>query len=163
MHDNRWPLARPFVVVGVACVVAGGLVSAAFAHSASEHPAASEHASWAAAYLVLVVGVAQIGLGAGQAVLAGVAPPKRLVAVEFAVWTAGNGAVLLGTLLSQAVLTDVGGVLVVVALALFGYGVRGGTGGTNAGRSGVAYLRAYQVLIVVLLVSVPIGLLIESA
>ena len=38
----------PFGIAGVACIVAGGLVAAVTA------PAATEHASWAAAYLVLV-------------------------------------------------------------------------------------------------------------
>jgi hypothetical protein len=46
--------ARPFVILGAGAVVAGGLVAAA------SSVAPSAHASWAAGYLVLVAGVAQV-------------------------------------------------------------------------------------------------------
>jgi hypothetical protein len=46
----RCSAALPFVALGAVCVVAGGLVSAASAF------APSEHAAWAAAYLVLLAG-----------------------------------------------------------------------------------------------------------
>lgn len=46
--------ALPFLAIGTACVIAGGFVAAVTAH------APAEHASWAAAYLVLVAGVAQM-------------------------------------------------------------------------------------------------------
>jgi hypothetical protein len=83
----------PFGIVGVICVVAGGLVAAVTA------PAATEHGGRAAAYLVLVAGVAQVGLGFGQALLAPGPLSARLVAIEVAVWNLGNAAVLAGTLL----------------------------------------------------------------
>lgn len=83
--------ALPFVVLGAACVVAGGLVAAAVAM------APSQLGSWAAAYLVLVGGVAQVALGAGQALLASRPPGRRAVAAGVAGWNAGNGAVLAGT------------------------------------------------------------------
>src|SRR5664280_2796146 len=69
----RRSAALPFAAVGAACIVAGGLVAAVSA------PAPSEHASWAAAYLVLVVGVAQAALGVGQALLALRVPSRRNV------------------------------------------------------------------------------------
>lgn len=56
--------ALPFAIVGTACVIAGGLVAAATA------PAPSEHGSWAAAYLVLVAGMAQVALAMEQGMLA---------------------------------------------------------------------------------------------
>src|SRR5579875_3107512 len=99
----------PFAAFGTACVIAGGLVAAATA------PAPSGHGSWAAAYLVLVGGVAQVALGAGQALLAPRSPSRRLVAAEFAGWNAGNAAVLAGTLAGVTPLVDAGGALLVAA------------------------------------------------
>jgi hypothetical protein len=138
--------ALPFVVLGSACIVAGGLVSAVTAM------APSEHGSWAAAYLVLVAGVAQIGLGAAQAALAPRAPSRRLIAAEVALWNLGNAAVMAGTLAGRLWLVDVGGGVLVVALAAFGYAVRG------AGQRGGWLLAAFRLLVAVLLVSIPVGL-----
>ena len=138
--------ALPFAVVGSAAVIAGGLV-AAFTASVP-----SEHGAWAAAYLVLVVGVAQLVLGVGQATLApGVVPINRIV-LELAGWNAGSAAVLGGTLLGAVWLVDVGGVLLVLALVMLALGVRG------ADRRWRGRLLAYRCLAGVLLVSVPIGL-----
>lgn len=136
----------PFVSVGIAAVVAGGLIAAAIAH------APTEKLVWLVAYLVLVVGVAQIALGMGQYWLAGRAPGRIGLWVEFSSFNLGNAAVMAGTLIGVAPLVDVGGVLVVVALVLFLLGGRGASRGGN-----LRYL--YWILIVVLLVSVPIGLL----
>jgi hypothetical protein len=110
----------PFAVIGTGCVVAGGLIAAASAL------APSEHASWAAAYLVLVAGVVQVGLGAGQAVFApGVA--RWLVVAQVLGWNAGNAAVLAGTLLGVAALGDAGGGLLAATLVLLVRGVGAGT------------------------------------
>lgn len=100
----RGSAALPFAVVGVTCVVAGGLVAAATA------PAPSEHASWAAAYLV--------GLTS---------------------------------------LVEVGGALLAVALALLIRGVGG------ARQHGAWPLYTYRVFVIILLVSIPIGLLLARA
>jgi hypothetical protein len=143
--------ALPFAVIGAACVVAGGLVAAATA------PAPSEHGSWAAAYLVLVAGVAQIALGAGQALLASNPVPRRVIAGELTAWNAGNVAVLAGTITGAVPLADAGGALLVVALALLLVGVPG------TGWRGGWGLRLYRLLIAVVLVSIPIGLLLARA
>ena len=145
-----WPAASPFVALGTACVVAGGLVAAAVA------TAPSELGSWAAAYLVLVGGVAQVGLGAGQALLASRSPGRRAVAAELAGWNAGNGAVLAGTLLGATWLADVGGALLVVALVLALAGIRG------AVRRPSWPLHLYRVLLALVLVSIPVGLVIGT-
>ena len=145
-----WSAASPFVAIGAACVVAGGLVAAAVATDPSELGA------WAAAYLVLVGGVAQVALGAGLALLASRLPGRRAVAAELAAWNAGNGAVLAGTLLGAAWLADVGGAALVVALALALAGVRG------AVRQPAWPLHLYQVLIALVLVSIPVGLMIAA-
>lgn len=145
-----WPAASPFVTLGVACVVAGGLVAAAVAM------APSELGSWAAAYLVLVGGVAQVGLGAGQALLAPRPPGRRAVVAELVGWNAGNAAVLAGTLLGVTWLADVGGVLLVAALALALAGIRG------AVRRPSWPLHLYRALAALMLVSIPVGLVIGA-
>lgn len=145
--STRWSRALPFTVTGVGCVVAGGLVAAVTAH------APSEGGTWSAAYLVLVAGVSQVALGAGQAWLPPERPSARLVAVEFSAWNAGNAAVLTGTLLDAVPVVDLGGFLLVSSLALWLTAVRG------SGVRGGLPLYAYRLLAAVLLVSVPIGLL----
>lgn len=144
--SGRRGAASPFAVVASVAVVAGGLV-AAFTASVP-----SEHGAWVAAYLVLVVGVAQLVLGVGQAVLAPRVVPGRRVALELGGWNAGGAAVVAGTLLDAVWLVDVGGVLVVLALALLILGVR------EADRRRRGWLLAYYAFAGVLLVSVPTGL-----
>jgi hypothetical protein len=144
-----WKTAAPFVLLGVAAVIAGGLVSAFTATTPTRQVA------WLVAYLVLVVGVAQIGLGAGQAWLAARPLGGRLLAAEFLGFTLGNAGVAAGTMLSLPILVDAGGVLLVVSLALFLWGVR------RPVRGGwLRYL--YRGLVVLLLVSIPIGLVLAQ-
>lgn len=152
--DRRWA-AAPFVTLGTGCVVAGGLVAAATA------PAPTTHASWAAAYLVLVAGVAQVALGLGQAVLTPQAPSRGRVAARLAAWNAGNAAVLGGTLAGVLPLVDLGGALLVIGLALLAPAVRGGA--RRHTRSARWALHGFRLLVLLLLVSVPIGLLLARA
>ena len=148
---DRWPerqrcvAAAPFGAIGVLCVIAGGLVAAVTA------PAASEASSWAAAYLVLVAGVAQIGLGLGPAVLAPRAPSRRSVIATLGLWNLGNAPVLAGVLLTRTVLVDLGGIALVIALVLALRTVRHSTGPA-------LLRRAYWLLAAVLGLSIPIGL-----
>lgn len=137
-----------FLATGIAGTVAGGLVAAITA------AVPTEHGAWVAAYLVLVVGVAQIGIGIGQAVLASGTPSWRVVATEFGVYNGGNAAVILGTLLALPPLVDVGGLLLVLALALLLVTTRGAEG-----PRWVRYL--FRVLLLVLLISIPIGSLLS--
>lgn len=141
-----WSAAWPFVVLGGACIVAGGLIAAAVA------TAPSQLGSWTAAYLVLVGGVAQVALGTGQALFGSRSPARRVVVAELAGWNAGNGAVLAGTLLGATWLAGVGGVLLVAALALMLAGIRG------AARHPAWPRHLYRALIALLLVSIPVGL-----
>ena len=152
---DRW-LAPvwPWLALGVAGVVAGGLVAAAVAHDPSEKPV------WASAYLVLVAGLAQLGLALGRALLAPRAPTSGAMARDFAVFALGNAGVVVGTLADAVWVVDVGGALLVVALGLLVWGVRSG-GEAVADRPAawvVALLWLYRVLVVVLLVSIPVGL-----
>lgn len=163
----------PFVVLGLACVIAGGLVAAVTAH------APTQPASWAAAYLVLVGGVAALGFGAGQAVLASTVPTPRQVGLQLGAWYVGNAAVLVGTLVENTRLVDLGGLLLVAGLVLLVHGVRGSgrrragresTNGEHGGHSGEGApsapswaLLAYRGLVLLLLVSIPVGLVLANA
>jgi hypothetical protein len=140
----------PFGSLGLAAVIAGGLIAAATAR------APSETLVWLVAYLVLIVGVAQIALGVGQYWLAGRAPERTGLWGEFAAFNLGNAGVIVGTLIDVAPLVDAGGVLVVVALILF---LMGGRGASRGG--GLRHL--YRFLILLLLISVPIGLLLAHS
>jgi hypothetical protein len=142
----RWPAVRPFVVIGVACTVAGGLVAAV------TRPTGFERGPWLAAYLVLVGGVAQIALGAGQAWLADRPPRPREVRAEVTSWNLGVVATILGTLASAPAVTTVGGIASSVALVLFLRGVHT-TGSTPRWARFV-----YRGVAAVVLVSIPVGL-----
>lgn len=146
----RRSVASPFVALGTACIVAGGLVAAAVATSPSQL------GSWAAAYLVLVGGVTQVALGAGPALLASRPPGRRAIAAELTGWNAGNGAVLAGTLLGATWLADIGAAALIVAIALALAGIRG------AVRHPAWPLHLYRALIVLVLVSIPVGLVIAA-
>jgi hypothetical protein len=139
-------LAAPFLGLGGLCVVGGGLVSAASAG------APSQQSAWAVAYLVLVAGVAQVGLGLGR--LLATRPARAATSVELGCWNLGNALVLAGVLLPVTTLVDLGGALLVVALALALHGVQGAR---PAGAARWA-LRAFRMLVAVLGVSIPIGL-----
>jgi hypothetical protein len=148
---HRWYHALPFVGIGTACVVAGGMVAAITARNPTES------GTWAAAYLVLVAGVAQIALGVGQALLVAEVPRPRLVIAELILWNCANTGVLAGSLLGVEPLIDAGGGLLVAVLALFAHRARGAHGRARW------LLFAYRLLVVALLVSVPIGLLLARA
>lgn len=139
-----WRDIRAFAILGVLCIVGGGLVAASTA------PLHSERASWAAAYLVLVAGVAQIALGTGQALFAESPPARRVAAAQAAGWNVGNAAVIVGTLLQVLIVADVGSLLLLATLIRSLQAVRGSSGG----RAG----RLYRGLLVVLVVSIPTGL-----
>ncbi|MEO9255260.1 MAG: hypothetical protein ABI305_06965 [Tepidiformaceae bacterium] len=146
-----WASAAPFALVGVACVVVGGLVSAIAASSPSEN------SSWAVAYLVLVAGVAQIALGVGQSRLASTPPSRQVLLAEFLTWNLGNAAVIAGQLLGFQAAVDAGGVLLVISLALLFRGVRGAL---PAVRGSIWTLYVYRAVLLIILVSIPIGLVI---
>ncbi len=141
--------AYPFVIIGGISLLAGGVVSAASAGSPSYFSA------WAVAYLVLVCGVAQVVLGMGQAGLASQFPGVGLLAAQVVALNLSNTAVLLGTLAAIPVVTYLGAALLVVALVLFIWGVRGHRA-HNA-----RLLWGFRIMVVVLLVSAPIGLVIS--
>jgi len=141
---DRYAVA--FFIVGVCSVVAGGLVAAVAG------PLALTSGSWVAAYLVLVCGVAQCAFGAAQVSLA----RRPLTGADFwttlGCWNVGSAAVIVGTLIRQPIVVDVGGALLVVALIML---LRSVTPSPTRWRT---LLWLYRAMIVILLVSIPIGL-----
>ncbi|MBG0741046.1 hypothetical protein IV500_16865 [Paeniglutamicibacter antarcticus] len=148
LHSPRLGRFRPdlFRVLGVAWVVSGGLVAAATG------PLRLEHGSWAAAYQVLVAGVAQNAFGAAQRALAPQRLTFRIVAAELVAWNVGSAAVIGGTVARTPLVVDAGGLLLVVALALMIRTVRG------KGEGPQWALWTYRILLAVILISIPIGL-----
>lgn len=142
--SRRWRPSVPLLTAGSVAIIAGGLAAAVTG------PTEWDHGSWAAAFLVLVTGVAQIGLGAAQAHLAPVTPGIGFAAVECALWNAGCLAVIVGTLLSAPIAVSIGSALLVAALGMSTFAVRG-TGGRRL------LLVLYRALLIVLLMSIPIG------
>ncbi|PFG44903.1 hypothetical protein ATJ97_0177 [Georgenia soli] len=147
--QHRWHAMVPFVSVGLVCIIVGGLVAAVTG------PTGFEDGSWAAAYLVLVAGVAQLGLGVGQALVPARLPTPRTRAWEIVMWNAGNTAVLAATLAGTPVLVAAGGLVLIVALALFAHAVRGPRTG-----SAVLFV-AHLLLVCVIAVSIPVGLVLS--
>lgn len=145
LDKRRWAAGAPFGMMGTACIIGGGLLAAVTAH------APSEHSSWAAAYLVLVGGVAQVGLGFGSAALAPRIPSRALRISIVALWNIGNALVMAGVLMSLNALVDAGGIALVIALFLALRTIRHSTGPE-------LLRRAYWLLAMVLGVSIPTGL-----
>ena len=100
--------------------------------------------------VLVATGVGQIGLGAGQARLAPVAPSVGFTAVECALWNGGCLIVISGTLLSNPTAVSIGSGLLVAALGMSTFEVRG-SGGQPL------LLLLYRGLLIVLLASIPIG------
>jgi len=143
---TRRPASIVMMTIGVACVIAGGLVAAV------TDPLSLAVGSWAAAYLVLVAGVAQVAYGALQQPLAPRPVSSGIIVAETVFWNAGNAAVLAGTAASLPFVVDAGGLLLVIALILFLLAVRG------AAVAHRWWLWVYRALTAILLVSIPVGL-----
>jgi hypothetical protein len=135
---------RMFVVTGSGCVVLGGLVAAVTG------PLELAKGSWLAAYFVLVCGVAQVAFGTVQVRLAGPSIPPARAWAQLTCWNLGNAAVIWGTLTGVPVIVDAGGALLVIGLGI-AFLVSRPAGPRLAGR-------VYRCVLVVLLLSVPIGL-----
>jgi len=135
----------PFRILGTAWIIAGGLTAAVTG------PLNLADGSWAAAFAVLIGGVAQYAIGVVQSTLAANRPSLRNVVVELTTWNAGGIAVILGTVTTLPLVVDLGGLLLVVALAFMVATVRKAAGPTWA-------VWVYRILLVVILVSIPIGL-----
>ena len=131
------------MALGVAAIIAGGLVAAVVAHHPAEHPV------WTSAYLVLIVGVAQIVFGTGQAWLSERLPSTGWIAGEWIVFNLGNAGVIAGTLAGSFGLVAGGTLLFALGIALFLLGARGARGG---------WLLGYRVLLGLIFLSSLAGL-----
>ncbi|MEO6795319.1 MAG: hypothetical protein ABI253_12925 [Mycobacterium sp.] len=147
---DRRAAFTPFAVAGVGAIVAGGVLAAAIAA-----PSPTRHGVWAVAYLVLVLGVGQLIIGAGQVLLVPEPPTRRMAAVTAAAFNVSGAAIVLGVVTGYLVVFDVGSALLFVVLAGWLYGVRRST------RRGWT-LVAYRLFITALIVSIPIGMLITT-
>jgi len=145
-REARTPAAW-LVGLGAGLVVLGGLVAAVTG------PLDLAKGSWLAAYLVLVCGAAQVAMG--RSPIRSVRAP-RTGWLLLAGWNAGNAAVIAGTLIAQPFLVDAGGALLLVVLAVLLVGTlrRSPDGG---GRH-PAIRWTFAALLIVLIVSIPIGL-----
>lgn len=132
-----------FRLTGLLAIIAGGALSAALAH------APTRPVMWLVAYLVLVVGIAQIALGAGQSRLAWRALSPALLTSQWLLFNCANGLVIAGRLLAQPAAIVAGAVMLAAALGLFLRGVSG------AGRGRLLY--TYRSLVVLLGCSALIG------
>lgn len=147
---DRRAVFGPFGLAGAVGVIAGGLLAAAIAA-----PAPTRHGVWAVAYLVLVLGVSQIVLGAGLALLAARPPGARMIIATAAAFNAANIAILFGVVTEHVVVFEAGSVLLIVALVAFLHGVR-----RAARRSWTLYV--YRLFVALLVVSIPIGMVLTS-
>jgi hypothetical protein len=148
--NHRWLIARPFLLIAALGIVGGGLVAAVTG------PLDLAYGSWLAAYLVLVVGVAQLGFGVGRALLpTDVDATRRTIPAELVTWNVGNVLVMGGTLVTAPWLVMVGSVGLLVALVLFLLAVR------HSIHSGWAL--AFRALAVFLAGSVAVGIALSVA
>lgn len=150
LDPSAWthPSARPFVVLGTIGVVGGGLLSAAIA------PTPSYHGSWAVAYVVLVVGVAQVVLGVAQTAVTDGSVRGRMVVTQAVCWNVGSAATITGTLLGIAPILYFGAVLQIFTLALFLLATR------HLRRERT--LLIMRVIIVILIISAPVGIILQA-
>lgn len=148
---DRRAAFKPFAVAGCGAIVAGGVLASAIAA-----PAPTRHGVWAVAYLVLVLGVGQLVIGAGQALLAAEPPTPGWAAISAAGFNVSGAAIVLGVVTDRVVVFDLGSALLLIVLAGALYRVR------RSAQHGWA-LWAYRVFITALVVSIPIGMLITTA
>ena len=127
-------------------IITGGLVAAVTG------PLGLEHGSWSAAFQVLVGGVLQAGMGVAQHALTARHLSRRTLLAEMLTWNLGCLAVIGGTLLTAPLLVDAGGLLLVATMVLMIRAV-------GRGAQGPAWaLWTYRTVLVLTMVSIPIGL-----
>jgi len=137
-------------VVGAAAVVLGGLIAAVTG------PLDLSKGSWAAAYLVLVAGAAQVVMGSARRRWPRSGSDAQGWA-QFASWNVGNIAVIAGTVMGSTVVVFVGAALLVVALVLaFVATFR------LQGRADRMLLLWVRILLVLLAISIPIGVALSA-
>lgn len=136
------------VALGALAVVLGGLVAAVTG------PFDWAKGSWAAAYLVLVVGVAQYLMGWVHRAMPRVDPAGW---VQLAGWNLGSLLVIGGTLIASPGVVVVGSVLLVIALVVaLCSDLRSGIDARAGGRTWLVWV--HRGMLLVMLVSIPVGI-----
>ncbi len=149
---ERWVRNAPFLITGVAAMIAGGFVAAV--------AGAVDWAlgAWTAAFVVLVVGMAQVVLGLAQAALAPVLLDRNRVTAQWVLWNLGCAGVIGGTQIDATLVVAAGSALFLAALVLSEMTVRVHSGLVGTPRT---LLMIYRVLLALLLVSVFIGMILS--
>lgn len=115
-------LLAAFFAVGLVHLLAGAVAGVAGAVSGDRE------LHWLALHLLLLGGISQFVLGAGQffvcAFLATDPPPRRLIAAQLASWNAGTVMVAVGDPAGMPALVEAGGGLIAVGLVMFALGLR---------------------------------------
>jgi hypothetical protein len=140
-----------FSALSVAAIVSGALISAFSAREPTWSTA------WVSAYLVLVVGIIQLGLITAWHKLG--QPETAAVLVAMLAYNLGNAGVITGTLYktrsrSYRGLVKLGGLFIAMAIALLLFAVR------DSHFSWI--LIEFVGLLVIILISAPIGLVLSS-
>lgn len=148
---DRRDAFKPFAVAGAGAIVGGGVLASAIAA-----PAPTRHGVWAVAYLVLVLGVGQLVIGAGRVLLAAEPPTSGRMTILAAAYNASGAAIMLGVVTDHVAVFQAGCALLFGALIESFYGVR------RSARRGWPLL-AYRLIIAALIISIPIGMLITTA
>ncbi len=140
--------ALPFKCTGGAAIIAGGLTSAVIAYHATQPLA------WMVAYLVLVVGVVQYLLGAGQAQLSAKEPSFAVVSGQWVLLNFGHACIIGGTLAGRFAWVIAGTLLYDAAMVWFGLSVRGGALRVR--------LIGYRVLVLAMFASSLVGVVLST-
>lgn len=139
-----------FFIISLLAVICGGILSAFSARKPTRRTA------WLSAYLVLIVGMVQLGLAASLQRL-GLSESTATV-VGFVAYNLGNIGVMAGTMLrgkmkASPVLVNTGGLLLAVAMVVLVQEVR---------QSPLSVLSVgLFILVALILVSMPIGLILS--
>lgn len=148
------PHAYALLYTGIAFVIVGGLVAAV------TDPLSLERGGWAAAYLVLVAGVAQASMGVAR-MLWPTGPGMQRGAPngwpQFVFWNLGNAGVIFGTLLGVSLVVFMSSVLLVAALALALMATA-----NSKTPSTRRLLITYHVFLFILAVSIPVGMVLTA-
>lgn len=110
-------LLGTFFSAGLCFMLAAAVAAIAYVLSGREW------VHWLALHLLLLGGISQLVLGAGQfftcAFLATDPPPRRLIWAQFGAWNMGVILVAVGVPSAISALSDVGGALIAIGIALF--------------------------------------------
>lgn len=146
---NGTPVATMFLT-GVAMIIAGGLVAAV------ADPLEVARGSWLAAYLVLPGGVATSAMALARTGHVDPVRRDRGAWPQFALWFGGHAGVVGGTLAEMPLLVGAASILLVAALVL---ALRASVGIAAP----VAAAWAYRALLVLLMLSIPVGIALSIA